>query len=78
MPKLPVTVTAVSLYKSGNYVVTVAFADGSTQNYIIPPTLATAEAVSISALAMAVLNDRLMHGPNWPGPSHRRYLPRTG
>ena len=77
MAKIPVTVTAVTPYKSGNYAVTVAYADGTTGNFIIPPTLATAEAVSISALAMAVLSSRLIHGPNWPGPSHRRYLPRV-
>jgi len=76
MPKLPVTVTDVQLRKSGQYAVTVAMADGTTQNYIIPPSLATVEAVTISALAMATLNDVPIYGPNWPHHRNRRYDPR--
>ena len=78
MAKLPVTVTAVTLYKSGNYAVTVAYADNTVGQFIIPPTLATASAVSISALAMAVLSDVPIWGPNVPHPGHRRYEPRVG
>lgn len=77
MPKLPVTVTNVQRLGGGTWGVTVAFFDGTTANYMVPDTLATVEAVTISALAMAVLSDRM--GPGWSGPhsKHRRYAPRT-
>lgn len=76
MPKLPLTVTEVN-YKGGTlYEVRVAFADGSTMVYLVPLTLATVEAVTISAVALGVLNDLHPPFPAAHGPSHRRYDPR--
>jgi hypothetical protein len=63
MPKLPATVTTVELLSGGTYGVTVAFTDGTTASYLIPATMATTEAVRISALAMAVLSDNVQPGP---------------
>jgi hypothetical protein len=76
MAKLPVTVTNVVKNKGGTYTVTVAYFDGSVGQFIIPLSLATVEAVTVSAMAMAALSDIITNGPNFPGPSHRRYLPR--
>ena len=64
MSKLPVTVTAVTPKRGYLYDVTVAFADGTTEHYLIPPTMATVDSVRLSALAMAVLNDIVLWGPN--------------
>lgn len=55
--KLPVTVTAVSYTAAGLWAVTVAYGDGTTGLYLIPSSLVTAEAVSLSALAMAVASE---------------------
>jgi hypothetical protein len=74
--KLPVTVTAVTARKGGLYAVTVAYFDGTVGQFLIPPTLATVEAVTISALAMATLSDMVIPGPNLRTPHHRRYAPR--
>lgn len=63
MPKLPATVTTVELLSAGTYGVTVAFTDGTTASYFIPESMATAEAVRISAVAMAVLSDNVTPGP---------------
>ena len=51
----------------GLYGVTVAFDDLTTQSYIIPDSMATIEAVTISALAMAVLS-RVQHRPGHHAP----------
>jgi hypothetical protein len=61
--KLPATVTVVERLSAGTYGVTVAFWDGTTASFLIPDNLATAEAVSISAVAMAVLSDNVAPGP---------------
>ena len=76
MAKLPVTVLDVETRSGGSYAVRVAYYDGTTGVYLIPATLATVQGVTISALAMAVLSDNPDFGPNFPGPSHRRYRPR--
>lgn len=76
MAKLPVTVTSVVLKKEGLYAVSIAMADMTTQVFLIPPTLASVEAVTVSALAMAMLNDIATAGPTGHGPGHRRYDPR--
>lgn len=77
MAKLPVTVTSVQPRRGGNYAVTVAYNDGTAGQFIIPPTLATAEAVTISALAMATLSDIATHPFTFHGHHHRRYDPRV-
>lgn len=77
MPKLPLTVTNVAKRKGGLYTVTVAYADGTTGNYIIPPNLATVEAVTISALAMGMLSDTNVTQLTGRHPVHPRYLPRA-
>lgn len=77
MAKLPVTVTSVIDRGGGLYGVTVAFADFTTQSYIIPDTMATIEAVTISALAMAVLSETNVSQVTAPHHKHRRYDPRT-
>jgi len=55
--KLPLTVTSVTKQGGGLYAVTVAFFDGTTANYLIPETMATVDAVRLSALAMGMLSD---------------------
>lgn len=57
MGKLPVTVTSVEYTKAGLWAVTVAYADATTGVYLIPRSLVTAEAVTLSALAMATVLD---------------------
>jgi len=77
MSTLPLTVTEVEYAGGELYRVTVALADGTLAHYLIPATLASIEAVRISAIAMGVLLD-----PNRPyftshHRGHRRYDPRT-
>jgi hypothetical protein len=76
-PKLPATVTSVTQAKGGLFAVTVAYWDGTTQNYLIPPTLATAEGVTLSALVMATLADISKGYYSSPHSKHRRFLPRS-
>jgi hypothetical protein len=77
MAKLPMTVTRVQLLSAGTYGVTVAFWDGTTQDYLIPETMATVEAVRISALAMAVLSDNVQPGPKQGSAKGWRWMART-
>ena len=74
--KLPLTVESVERLTGSLWGVTVVFADGSTGNYLVPDTLATVEAVRISAIALAVLSE----GPGGmfeaPHRVHTRYDPR--
>lgn len=77
MPKLPLTVTAVVPLKSALYEVQVAFADGTTANYIIPETMATVEAVRISALAYGQLAGIVAPSPYPHYRKHRRYASRA-
>lgn len=76
MAKLPATVTAVTQVAGGLFNVTVAFWDGTTQNYLIPPTLATVQAVTLSATVMAMLNDIELGYYTHPHRKHPRFLPR--
>lgn len=72
MTKLPLTVTQVVPRGGGLYVVTVAYADGTLGNYIIPVNLATIEGVTLSALAMGMLSDldvAQLTGPHRKHPS---------
>lgn len=57
-PSLPLTVTRCDNIGSGLYRVEVALFDGSMVRFVIPETLATIEAVSISAMALATLLER--------------------
>ena len=77
MAKLPLTVTGVENLGGELYGVTVAYADGSTANYIIPVTLATVEGVTISAVAMGALSDPTVVVHTQPHRKHRRYTPRA-
>lgn len=77
MAKLPVTVVSVVNRGGGLYGVTVAFDDLTTQSYIIPDSMATIEAVTISAVAMAVLSESNIAQVTMPHHKHRRYDPRT-
>ena len=77
MTKLPLTVTSVEPRSGQLYVVTVAFADGTTGNYIIPLTMATLEAVTISALVYGQLNDLDIAYRTRPHHKTRRYAPRA-
>ena len=74
--KLPLTVESVDRLTGSLWGVTVAFADGTTGNYLVPDNLATLEAVRISAIALAVLSE----GPGGmfeaPHRVHTRYDPR--
>jgi len=75
--KLPLTVTQVNKKRANLFEVVVAYADGTTQVYLVPVNLATVEAVTISALAMGVLHDVATPFAGASGPSHRRFTPRT-
>lgn len=76
MPKLPATVTEVKQVAGGLFAVTVAFWDGTTQNYLIPPTMATVQAVTLSASVIAMLNDVELGYYTHPHRKHPRFLPR--
>jgi hypothetical protein len=76
MPKLPLTVISVVRRKGAIYAVTVAFSDGTTGNYLISETMATLEAVTISALAFGQLMDLNVNQVTWPHGKDRRYAPR--
>ena len=76
MAKLPLTVTEVTPRTGRLWAVTVAYADGTHGVFVVPQSLATIEAVTISALAMGTLMDIATPGPTTPGPSHRRRAPR--
>jgi len=69
-------VTAVTKQGAGLYAVTVAFFDGTTANYLIPETMATVDAVRLSALAMGTLSDLVVRGLHHPHHKHPRYAPR--
>ena len=77
MARLPLTVTAIEAQPGGLYRVTVAFADFSTANYLIPYSMATLEAVTISAAAMGTLLDPALRSASAGAHHHRRYAPRT-
>jgi hypothetical protein len=77
MAKLPLTVTSVARQKGAIYAVTVAFADGTTANYLVPETIATVEAVRISALVYGQLSDPDVTAASKPHRVHQRYDPRT-
>ena len=77
MSTLPLTVTEVEYAGGELYRVTVALADGTLGHYLIPASMATVEAVRISAIAMGVLldPDRPYFTSHHRG--HRRYAPRS-
>jgi hypothetical protein len=77
VPKLPLTVTSVEKRPAGLYAVTVAYFDGTTGTYLIPETMATVDAVRMSALAMGMLSDPVIVRRNHPHRKHQRYAPRT-
>lgn len=77
MSKLPLTVTEVTDRGGGLYVVTVAYADGTLGNFIIPANLATVEGVTLSSLAMGMLSDPSIAQWTAPHRKHPRYSPRT-
>jgi hypothetical protein len=74
--KLPVTVESVTRRPGAMWAVTVAFADFTTGVYVVPDSLASVEAVRISALAMAQLLDVVPPQQSAPHHKHRRYSPR--
>jgi hypothetical protein len=75
-PTLPLTVTDVSYAGAQLYRVTVALNDGTQTHYLIPSSLATVEAVTISALAMGQLLDPNRPYANVHHRGHTRYDPR--
>jgi len=77
-PALPLTVTSVEHWSGQLYAVSVAMADGTVTQYLIPASLATIEGVSISAIALAQLLDPNRPYANAHHRGHRRYDPRTG
>lgn len=74
--KLPVTVTNVERLTGQTYVVTVAYFDGTTQDYLVPETMATTQGVRLSALVMAQLVDIAPPAYFKHHPSRRRHEPR--
>jgi hypothetical protein len=77
MATLPLTVTAVTQRAGGLYDVEVALFDGRRVHYLVPATLATLEAVTVSALAMGMLNDLTTTATSGHHSKHRRFTPRT-
>jgi hypothetical protein len=75
--KLPLTVTAVDPQPGGLYRVTVAYNDLSTGNFLIPWNLATLQAVTIAAAALAELLEPALTFRTSGARPHRRYAPRT-
>jgi H+/Cl- antiporter ClcA len=75
--KLPVTVTNVVPVAGGLYAVEVAYSDFTVGTFLIPVTLATLEAVTVSAMVIAQLNDVPATPVRAPHHKHRRYAPRT-
>ena len=78
VPTLPVTVRSIQRLRAGLVGVTIAMADGTVRQLIIPDTMATLEAVRISALAVAQLSDGSVITDHRSHRPHRRYAPRTG
>lgn len=76
MAKLPLTVTSVVPTNADTYRVTVAYADGTLGNFLVPVTMATIEAVTISALVYAQLSDPAIAQNTYPHRVTRRYLSR--
>lgn len=74
---LPVTVVSVDHAGGELYRVVLAMADGTTQNYLIPASMATIEGVSISAAALAQILDPDRPYSSSHNPNHTRYAPRT-
>ena len=77
VPTLPVTVLDVQLGSGGLWWVTLEFADRTTHRYCVPASLVTAQAVTVSALALAVLSDPDLATSYAPHRKHRRWLERT-
>jgi len=75
--KLPLTVSRVQILAGGTYGVTVVYNDLTTQDFLIPDSLANAEAVRISAIAMAVLSDQVDPGPTRGSRKGWRWQART-
>ena len=78
MSTLPLTVTAVDYIGAELYRVSVAFADGTVDNFIIPASMATVEAVTFAAAAFGTLTDPSRPYVNTHHRHHRRYDPRGG
>lgn len=78
MASLPLTVNAVDYRGSDMYGVEICFADGTTAEMIVPASLATIEAVTIAAVAIAQFRDVLAPSAATHHRGHRRYDPRTG
>jgi hypothetical protein len=74
--KLPLTVTNVTPRPGKLWAVTVAYHDGTVGQFIVPQTLATMEAVTISALAIGVLMSIAEGELTFHGPANRRFTPR--
>lgn len=78
MATLPVSVEEVRRVGPDTYGVVLGLADGTRRTVIVPASLATIEAVSISAVAVAVLLDPAVTTVTRHHRGHRRYAPRTG
>jgi hypothetical protein len=74
---LPLTVTSVVNTKKGLWAVTVALFDGRVETYLVPDSMATLEAVRVSALAMGQLLGAAPTPVRAPHHLHPRYAPRT-
>ena len=75
--RLPLTITTVTGPKAGLYAVELADADGVPHTVLVPGNLATAEAVSIGVLAMAVLAGGPYPANSYHHGRHSRHDPRT-
>jgi hypothetical protein len=78
MASFPAMVTDVVYMGTVGYGVTIAYADGTIIHTIVPNSLATIEAVTISAVALGILSDPDLAAAQTHHHRHRRYDPRTG
>lgn len=75
--RLPLTIQQVVRAGGGLWAVELADADNVPHTILVPGNLATAEAVTIGALAMAVLAGGPYPAESYPGGKHTRHDPRT-
>ena len=78
MALLPLTIESVDYLGSDMYAVRLVMADGTNREMIVPRSLATIEAVSIGAVAIASLTELALPSGATHHRGHRRYDPRTG
>ena len=78
MALLPLTVESVDYLGADMYAVRLVMADLSIREMIVPRSLATIEAVTYGAIAIAQLTELALPSGATHHRGHRRYDPRIG